>query len=118
MAEWEASFGGHSFKNARLLTREEITKKYPITDNSSIANLTREFISLGYDILYGEKPDSVSSSSWQREETRTVSALITATYIYNTNPNNIVVGVFTDLSEQNIVYVAVKQKKHFFTSLF
>ena len=113
MAEWETSFGGHSFKNARLLTKEEITKKYPITDNSSIANLTREFVSLGYDILYGEKSDLVSPDSWKREETRTVSALITAAYIYNTHPNNIIVGVFTDLSEQNIVYAAVRQKHRF-----
>ena len=56
MAKLETNYGGYFFKNARLLTREEIIKKYPITDTSSTANLTREFFGLGYDILYGGKP--------------------------------------------------------------
>ena len=114
MVEWENSFGGYSLKNARLLTKEEISKKYPITDNSQKANLTREFFGLGYDILYGEKPDSIPFSSWKRENDLIISALRTAAYIYKTQPKDIIVGVFTDLSEQNAIYVAVKKKRHFY----
>ena len=33
MAEWETSYGGKSLNNARILTDEEIERRYPPENN-------------------------------------------------------------------------------------
>lgn len=57
MAELESSYGGRFLSNARLLTKEDIEKRYPIENDSHMAKLTREAVEKGFDILYGENPN-------------------------------------------------------------
>lgn len=108
MAEWETSYGGKSLNNARILTDEEIERRYPPENNTNMAKLTREFIKRGYDIVYGEclnlKYDEISCDDLMDDVIRT------ATYLYKTTPDNIVLGCFTDMSEKRVIYAAVKMK--------
>lgn len=108
MAEWESSYGGRFLINARLLTKEEINKLYPIENNSRMAKLTREFIGKGFDILYGENPNLLSNNIFQHYEGWLDDILITASHLYKRPPDCIKVGAFTDMSQSNAIYVAVK----------
>jgi len=109
MAEWESSYGGMRLHNARLLTAEEINGRYPLEVDSRMARLTREFLERGYDIFYGENPDLTFADvlfgepyDWRADIIRT------AAYLYNTTPERIVIGCYTDMSETKAIYAAVR----------
>jgi len=114
MAEWESSYAGRRLRNARILTSEEIQKRYPPENNSSIAKLTRELVEKGYDILYGEHPNpdisinKILGYNWGRD------VRATAAYLYNTNPTDIEFGGYTDMSQLNLkaIFVAVKLREY------
>ena len=106
MTELQNSNCGRVLNNACILTREEINKIYPITDNSRMAHLTREFSESGYDILYGENPNMSKSKMWDCLD----DVVITAACLYQKSPECIKVGAFTDISSPNIIYAAVKLK--------
>lgn len=106
MAEWESSYGGMFLHNARLLTDEEIKEKYPLEVDSHMARLTREFVERGYDILYGENPNLTLFDSFGYNWNADI--LRTAAYLYNTTPDRIVLGCYTDMSETKAIYAAVR----------
>lgn len=112
MAEWESSYGGRFLSNARLLTKEEINEKYPIENNSRMAKLTREFVGRGFDILYGENPDLSPYNIWERYNWSD-DVLVTTAHLYKRPPCYIIVGAFTDMSQPNAIYAAVKLKHKF-----
>lgn len=105
MAEWESSYGGIYLQNAKLLTNEEIEKRYPPESSSRMALLTREFVDKGYDILYGENHRLTLHDNWSSD------VIVTAAYLYHAFPNEIVLGGYTDMSESGAIYAAVKTKK-------
>ena len=107
MAEWESSYGGMNLYNARLLTDEEIKRRYPPESKSRMARLTKESVERGYKILYGENPnlktlDDSCKYDWREDVIRT------AAYLYKTTPEQIIIGGYTDMSEINAIYVAVR----------
>lgn len=109
MAEQEHSYGGITLVNARLLTQEEINTRYPSTNNSFVAKLTREFVERGFDILYGENPNLKDSKpgtyhNWTEDICRT------AAHLYKTTPDRIVMGAYTDVSRRDAIFAAVKEK--------
>lgn len=106
MAEWESSYGGIFLHNGRLLTSEEIKKRYPHGVNSRMAKLTREFIKKGYDILYGENLDLMCYNSLDYNWSDDV--IKTAAYLYKTTPDKIILGSYTDMSERKAIYAAVR----------
>ncbi len=108
MAEWKSSYGGRFLSNARLLTKEEIDKRYPIKDKSRMAKLTHEFVRRGFDILYGENHDISSNNIFQCYEYWLDDVLLTAADLYKKPPDCIEIGAFTDMSQSNAIYVAVK----------
>ena len=110
MTKLESKYEGHFLSNARFLTKEEIEKKYSVEDNSHTAKLTHEFVKKGFRILYGEtpKPSLCNSSrriNWSKD------VLVTAAHLYKKPPDNIEVGAFTDLSQPNAIYAAVKYNR-------
>ena len=111
MPEWKTSYGGHCLKNARLLTKEEIDEKYPINNHSNMAKLTREYVKSGYDILYGENPNHLPPRFFHAHNwCKARDILMTAASVYDTSPENIIIGPFTDMSEPDAIYAAVKLK--------
>ncbi len=103
MAEWESSYGGMRLHNAQLLTDEEIKARYPLEIDSRMARLTREFVEGGYDILFGENPHITSLGyNWRSD------VIKTAAYLYNTTPDQIILGAYTDMSEAKAIYAAVR----------
>ena len=106
MAEWESSYGGMFLHNARILTSDEIAQRYPLRSNSRMARLTREAVEKGWDIFYGENPnlnwDNCIGYNWSKDVT------VTAAYLYKTQPDRIIIGNYTDMSEVNAIYAAVK----------
>ena len=88
------------------MAKNQANKNYPITDNSRMAHLTREFFDAGYDILYGENPNMSKSKIWDCLD----DVVITAACLYQKSPECIKVGAFTDISSPNIIYAAVKLK--------
>lgn len=110
MAEWESSYSGCFLSNARLLTKEEINNKYPNKNNSRMAKLTYEFVKKGFDILYGENPNLSATNIFQHYKGWLDDILVTASKLYKTSPDNIEIGAFTDMSQPNSIYVAVKLK--------
>jgi len=89
MAEWESSYGGCFLSKARLLTKEEIDKRYPIGNNSRMAKLTHEALNNGFDILYGENPNHnlfCHYKNWLHD------VLVTAAHLYKTTPDYVKVG--------------------------
>ena len=107
MAEWESSFGGLFLSNARLLPKEEIEKRYP-KDDSLRAKLTRKAVEQGFDILYGENPNLSPDDILGYYDGWGLDVLTTAAYLYNIPPDYIEVGSFTDMSQPNAIYAAVK----------
>ena len=91
---------------SNILAKNQANKNYPITDNSRMAHLTREFFDAGYDILYGENPNMSKSKIWDCLD----DVVITAACLYQKSPECIKVGAFTDISSPNIIYAAVKLK--------
>ena len=111
MAEWESSYGGMCLHNARLLTAEEIKRRYPPEVDSCMARLTREFVEKGYDILYGENPNRTLADVMFGEPYDWSSDIITtAAYLYKTTPERIVLEGYTDMSKANAIYAAVRLK--------
>ena len=108
MPEWKSSYGGCHLKNARLLTKEEIDKRYPIENNSRMAQLTREAVRKGYDILYGVHPKLSPNILFQYHDSWMSDVCVTAAYLYKTQPDYIIVGGLTDMSQPNAIYAAVK----------
>ncbi len=106
MTELQNSNCGRVLNNACILTKEDINKIYPITDNSRMAYLTREFSESGYDILYGENPNMSKSKMWDCLD----DVVITAACLYQKSPECIKVGAFTDISQPNTIYAAVRLK--------
>ncbi len=107
MAEWESSYGGRVLKNARILTREEITKRYPDPKASRMAILTYRALENGFDILYGESPHPKPGLG---DDFEGIDVLVTSAYLYGLPPDEIKTGAFTDLSKDNAIYAAVKPK--------
>ena len=108
MAEWESSYGGKFLHNARMLTKEEIQGRYPPENNSRMARLTREFVKKGYDILYGENPELDFFDSFTYNWSKDV--IVTAAYLYHTTPDEIIQGGWTDMSNEKVIYAAVRLK--------
>ena len=108
MAEWEHSYGGPFLRNARFLTEEEINERYPLENTEFRAQITRQFVNEGYDIIYGEYPNishnfGVALLDWAH------GALITAAYLYETFPWNVHFRALTDMSNPKATYAAVKK---------
>ncbi len=106
MTELQNSSCGRVLNNACILTKEDIRRIYPYTDNSRMAYLTHEFVDAGYDILYGESYNMSRSQMWDCLD----DVVITAACLYQKSPDCIKVGAFTDLSQPNIIYAAVRLK--------
>ena len=102
-----ADYGGRILKNARILTKEEINERYPDSNDSRMAKITRRFVEKGYDILYGESPHPKPGLG---DDFGHGDILETAAMLYRTQPECVKGGTFTDMSKDNAIYAAVKLK--------